>query len=64
MCEELSDPANGNIQQMRPAVIGSVATYKCNRVFRLVGNASRICQASGSYSGQAPTCVGMFKTFP
>ena len=59
-CGQLSDPENGNVRQRRPAIVGSVALYVCNSGFRLDGQRTRVCQSDGSYSGQAPTCVGMF----
>ncbi len=34
----------------------SVATYTCNQGYVRVGNAKRVCTASGSYSGNEPSC--------
>lgn len=61
-CGRLSDPENGAVRQRRPAIVGSVAVYICNRGFRLVGQRKRVCQSNGRYSGQAPTCVGMYSS--
>ena len=38
----------------------NVVVYSCNPGFRLVGSSSLTCLASGSWSGVAPTCQGMF----
>lgn len=36
---------------------GEIATYSCEVGFSLVGTATRTCQADGSWSGTAPTCM-------
>ena len=33
--------------------------FVCNQGYRLVGNDSTTCQASGDWSAESPTCVGM-----
>lgn len=38
--------------------VGDTATYKCNSGFRLEGDRFRVCQSSGDWSGQAPSCKG------
>lgn len=38
--------------------INSLATYKCDRNFNLIGNAVRICQADGTWNGTNPICKG------
>ena len=54
-CPNLADPANGRVSQggNRPR---DRASYFCDREYRLVGEASRICQDNGEWSGEAPTC--------
>ncbi len=49
-------PANGSVT---PAMgtTGTVATYSCNAGYSLTGNATQICQSSGTWSGTAPTCT-------
>ena len=37
----------------------SVVSYACNSGFRLVGSATRTCQADGTWSGEHPRCIGM-----
>ena len=39
--------------------IGSVATYTCDRAYRLVGNNMRTCTRNGAvtvWAGEEPTC--------
>ena len=36
---------------------GSVATYTCNDGYVLVGDSTRICQTTGTWSGEDPHCV-------
>ena len=56
-CGPLPDPANGHVSTTR-TIFGQTATYSCNTGYRLVGNSIRVCQATGSWSGSAPTCQG------
>ena len=58
-CDTLSDPANGQVNQTAGTPFGQTATYSCNTGYNLVGNSTRTCQASGNWSGSAPTCQGM-----
>lgn len=37
---------------------GGKVSYICNNGFQLSGSQTRSCQASGSWSGSAPDCVG------
>ena len=55
-------PANGSIKfsssLLQP---GTTATYSCNKGFLLTGGDSvRTCQQDGTYTGNAPSCVGEF----
>lgn len=59
-CDELDDPENG-VVDFKQVTIGSTAVYRCNRGFNLVGNAKRVCQRNGEWSGQEPKCRGMQK---
>ncbi|XP_019850306.1 PREDICTED: sushi, von Willebrand factor type A, EGF and pentraxin domain-containing protein 1-like isoform X2 [Amphimedon queenslandica] len=54
-CVKLSNPANGNVQQTG-TVLGSRATYSCNKGFVLVGIEKRVCSRNGKWSGEAPIC--------
>ena len=40
---------------------GDTATYTCDSGYELVGSATRTCQADGSWTGSAPTCVGKLR---
>ena len=69
-CLELSLPNNGRIM-LTPGnhslnlSLGSVATHSCQTGFVLVGQTTRVCEATngetvgnGIWSGSAPTCEG------
>ena len=57
-CGTLTNLANGLINHTTGATFGQTATYSCNTGFNLVGgsSATRTCQATGIWSGSAPTC--------
>ena len=59
-CGNLTDPANGNVTHTTGTDVGQTATYSCNTGYNLVGDRTRTCQARGNWSGNAPTCQGMF----
>lgn len=56
-CGDLSDPADGSVT-VDKTLEGGVATYKCDRGFKLVGNLTRVCEKTGQWSGGEPTCQG------
>ena len=55
-CPVLLDPVGGTVMSVRGAVEGTIANYSCGADFELVGSATRICQANGTWSGSDPTC--------
>ena len=57
MCPMLLDPMNGMVL-WRDLTEGARATYSCNEGFVLAGDAVRICQSDGMWSGEEPTCFG------
>ena len=57
-CGTLSNPANGRVGHTA-TTFGRTATYSCNTGYNLVGGITRTCQATGVWSGSAPTCQGM-----
>ena len=59
-CGSLTDPANGQVDLTAGTTFGQTATYSCNTGYNLVGDSTRTCQATGVWSGSAPTCQGMF----
>ena len=40
--------------------MGQTATYSCNTGYNLVRSSTHTCLATGSWSGSAPTCQGVF----
>ena len=58
-CGNLTDPANGSVSLTSGTTFGQTTTYSCNTGYNLVGDSSRTCQATGNWSGSAPTCEGM-----
>ena len=54
-CPPLQSPANGLVVQLGSDT-GSVARYSCDEGYTLDGNAVRVCQSSGEWSGTDPTC--------
>ena len=43
------------------STVGTVIVYFCNTNFELVGFVNRVCEESGVWSGEAPTCEGKKK---
>ncbi len=54
-CGDLPDPADGAVTHAS-TTFQSIAVYNCDIGFTLDRQAIRTCQASGSWSGEAPTC--------
>ena len=59
-CGSLTDPANGQVDLTAGTTFGQTATYSCNTGYNLVGDSTRTCQATGEWSGSAPTCEGIY----
>ena len=49
-CGSLPDPANGQVT-LNSTGFHSMANYTCDPGYGLVGNATRICQLDGTWSG-------------
>ena len=62
-CGTLSDPANGQVSTTAGTTFGQTATYSCNPGYNPVGDITRTCQATGEWSGSAPTCQCMLLKF-
>ena len=58
-CGNLTDPAQGEVNHTAGTTFRQTATYSCNTGYNLVGDSTRTCQATGVWSGSAPTCEGM-----
>ena len=58
-CGGLTNPANGKVSHTAGTTYGQTATYSCNTDHNLVGDNTRTCQATGVWSGSAPTCQCM-----
>jgi hypothetical protein len=54
-CGALTNPANGSVSAPS-TTYGATATYSCSAGFIPKGTLTRTCQASGAWSGAAPTC--------
>ena len=59
-CGSLPDPANGQVDHTAGTSLGQTGIYSCNTGYNLVGDSTRTCQATGNWSGSAPTCQGMY----
>ena len=58
-CGNLTDPADGQVNHTAGTTFRQTATYSCNTGYSLVEDNTRTCQATGTWSGSAPTCQGM-----
>jgi hypothetical protein len=55
-CSGATAPANGAVSAAS-ATFGNTVNYSCHVGFTLSGAATATCQASGSFTGPAPTCA-------
>ncbi|MBI5498035.1 MAG: choice-of-anchor D domain-containing protein [Deltaproteobacteria bacterium] len=55
-CNSLTSPSNGTVSAPT-TTYGSIATYSCNTGYTMNGSSTRTCEAGGSWSGSAPSCV-------
>ena len=58
-CGALRNPVNGQVNDTNGTIFGQTATYSCNTGYNLVGNSTRMCQATGVWTGSAPSCERM-----
>ena len=59
-CGSLTDPANGRVDHTVGTTFRQTATYSCTTGYNLVEDSTRTCQATGIWSGSAPTCQGIY----
>jgi sulfatase modifying factor 1 len=55
-CGALTAPLDGTVSAP-DTTYSATATYSCDSGYDLSGSATRTCQASGTWSGTAPTCI-------
>ena len=55
-CGPVSAPTSGSVKAL-VTTFGSVATYACANGYGPSGSSTRTCQADGTWSGTAPSCV-------
>ena len=60
-CPVPAFPTNGRVRIPSGISYGSTVIFSCSRGYRLVGSTRRSCQASQTWSGAAPTCVGEYR---
>ena len=58
-CGTLTNPTNGQVSHTGRTTFGQTATYSCDTGYILVGGNTRMCQATGIWSGSEPTCQSM-----
>ncbi|WAR08688.1 FBP1-like protein, partial [Mya arenaria] len=56
-CETPVFPANGRVNTTEGLAVGHTIYYTCVDGYELVGQAERICEASSTWSGTAPSCL-------
>ncbi|XP_069936040.1 sushi, von Willebrand factor type A, EGF and pentraxin domain-containing protein 1 isoform X3 [Cherax quadricarinatus] len=54
-CVDLDNPVSGYVD-VKGRVVGSVATYRCQEGYHLIGQATRHCQANGIWTSAPPEC--------
>lgn len=59
-CGKLNPPQYGQVD-FQSTSFQSRAIYSCFNGFQLIGERTRICQADGQWSGEAPICQSKFK---
>ena len=55
-CGNLTNPANGQVNQTAGTTFGQTTTYSCNTGYNQMGDNTRTCQATGEWSGSKLTC--------
>ena len=58
-CGALPNPVNGSVDYTAGTTFRQTANYSCSTGYRLVGDSTQTCQATGNWSGSAPACQGM-----
>ena len=63
-CMGLAAPTNGSVDMSGGTTFGETATYSCDSGYSLSGSTTRMCDATGSWSGSAPTCEEIADCLP
>ena len=58
LCPYLDQPTNGTLKYSYGVVVNSVASFKCNKGFKRVGNDKVVCLEDGTWSANIPLCQG------
>jgi hypothetical protein len=58
-CGALGAPDNGDVDVPDGTLYEMIATYTCEAGYNMSGEATRTCQADGSWSGSEPSCVAL-----
>jgi len=59
-CPNLDPIPHGAVIAPGGNTYGQTAFYTCNPGYMVVGDASRVCQVTGVWSGEEPECVGRY----
>ena len=59
-CNTLPSPLFGSVMFNPGTDFGSVATYSCTSGYDLTGDMTRMCEVTGAWSGEAPTCTSEY----
>jgi len=62
-CGNLIDPINGAVLHIDGTTFGQTAHYNCSEGYTLNGTDTRICNASGIWTLEAPSCDVIRKLF-
>ncbi len=56
-------PLNGGVVFTNNFKMGSMATFICNRGYKIVGKFQRICTSNRTWTGVSPFCISGKKIF-
>ncbi len=56
-CRVLESPLNGRLALTNNFEVGSMATYFCNKGYRIIGKFQRICTSNRTWTEVIPTCL-------
>lgn len=62
-CGWLDHPTNGR-KNGTTYLLGSTISFICNQGYELTGSKERICQVTGAWSGDTPSCILRTGLFP